>query len=111
MLVTDTGNGARRRHALPNPTWVLDLGWIIASSLVAAVMLRRRHPAGPVIAGTMLVMLLILSATMLAAVPFALAAGLGDDPSRAESRQLVIFTIEFTLLGGIETWLLARAQR
>ena len=94
---------------LPNPTWVLDLGWIIPSAIAAALMLRRRHPAGPVIAGSMLVMLLILSATMLAVVPFSLAAGLGTDP--VVSQQLVIFTILFTVLGSIETWLLTRAQR
>ena len=94
---------------LPNPTWVLDLGWIIPSSLAAAVMLRRRHPGGPVIAGAMLVMLLILSVTMLTVGPFALAAGLGADP--VVTQQLVVFTIVFTVLGGMETWLLARARR
>ena len=94
---------------LPNPTWVLDLGWIIPSAIAAALMLRRRHPAGPVLAGAMLVMLLILSATMLAVVPFALAAGLGSDP--AVSHQLVIFTVLFAVLASIETWLLTRAQR
>ena len=94
---------------LPNPTWVLDLGWIIPTALAAALMLRRRRPAGPVIAGAMLVMLLILSATMLTVVPFALAAGLGTDP--VVSQQLVVFTVLFTLLGGIEIWLLARSRR
>jgi hypothetical protein len=90
---------------LPNPTWVLDLSWIIPSALGTAVMLRRRHPAGPVVAGAMLVMLLILSLTMLAVVPFALGAGLGADP--VVSQQLLIFAILFSLLGGIEAWLLA----
>jgi hypothetical protein len=94
---------------LPNPTWVLDLGWIIPTALAAALMLRRRHPAGPVIAGAMLVMLLILSVTMLAVVPFALAAGLGADP--VVRQQLVVFTVLFTVLGGIEIWLLARSRR
>ncbi len=94
---------------LPNPTWVLDLGWIIPTALAAALMLRRRRPAGPVIAGPMLVMLLVLSVTMLTAVPFALAAGLGADP--VVSQQLVVFTLLFTVLGGIEIWLLTRARR
>ena len=94
---------------LPNPTWVLDLGWIIPTALAAALMLRRRRPAGPVIAGAMLVMLLILSVTMLTVVPFALAAGLGTDP--VVSQQLVVFTVLFTVLGGIEIWLLASARR
>ena len=85
----------------PNPTWVLDPGWLIPSSLAAARMLRRRHPAGPVVAGAMLVMLLILSVAMLAVVPFALAAGLDSDP--VIRRQLVIFTLLFTMLGSIET--------
>jgi hypothetical protein len=94
---------------LPNPTWVLDLGWIIPTALAAAWMLRRRHPAGPVIAGAMLVMLLILSVTMLAVVPFAVAAGLGAD--QVVSQQLVVFTVLFRVLGGIEIWLLAHARR
>jgi hypothetical protein len=94
---------------LPNPTWILDLGWIIPTALAAALMLRRRHPAGPVIAGAMLVMLLVLSVTMLTVVPFALAAGLGADP--VVSQQLAVFTVLFTALGGIEIWLLARTQR
>ena len=94
---------------LPNPTWVLDLGWIIPTALAAAVMLLRRHPAGPVLAGAMLVMLLILSVTMLVVVPFALVAGLGADP--VVSQQLVVFTVLFSVLGGIEIWLLARGRR
>jgi hypothetical protein len=94
---------------LPNPTWVLDLGWIIPTALATALMLRRRHPAGPVIAGAMLVMLLILSVTMLMVVPFALAAGLSADP--VVSQQLAVFTVLFTVLGGLEIWLLARARR
>jgi len=93
---------------LPNPTWVLDLAWIIPSALAAALMLRRRHPAGPVIAGALLVMLLVLSVTMLTVVPFALAASLGADP--VVSQQLVVFAVVFTVLGSIETWLLARAR-
>lgn len=94
---------------LPNPTWVLDLGWIIPSALAAAVMLRRRHPAGPVVAGAMLVMLLILSLTMLMVEPFALAAGLQSDPAMA--KQLVVFSVLFTALGTIEIWLLALGGR
>jgi len=94
---------------LPNPTWVLDLGWIIPWSIAAAALLRRRHPAGPVVAGAMLVMLLILSVAMLSVLPFALAAGLGSD--LAVGPQLVVFGIVFSVLGGIETWLLARARR
>jgi len=94
---------------LPNPTWVLDLGWIIPTALAAALMLRRHHLAGPVVAGAMLVMLSILSVTMLAVVPFALAAGLDTDP--VVRQQLVVFTVLFTVLGGIEIWLLAGARR
>jgi hypothetical protein len=94
---------------LPNPTWVLDLGWIIPSALAAALMLLRRHPAGPVLAGAMLVMLLTLSVTMLAVVPFALTAGLGADP--VVSQQLVLFATVGTVLGGIEGWLFLRTRR
>lgn len=46
---------------------------------------------------------------MLAAVPFALAAGLGTD--HFVRQQLVILTIVFTLFGGNETWSLVRALR
>jgi hypothetical protein len=94
---------------LPNPTWVLDLGWIIPMALVAGVMLRRGHPAGPIVAGALLVMLLVLSVTMLASVPFALAAGLGEDP--VVGQQLVVFTVVFTVLGVVEAWLLLHGRR
>jgi hypothetical protein len=56
----------------------------------------------------MLVMLLILSVTMLAVVPFALGAGLGAD--LVVSQQLVVFTVLFSAFGGIEIWLLAHAR-
>ena len=46
---------------------------------------------------------------MLAVVPFALVAGLDTDP--VVSQQLMVFAILFSLLGGIETWLLARGRR
>ncbi len=72
-------------------------------------MLRRRHPAGPVVAGVLLVMLLTLSVAMLAVTPVAWAAGLGTDPVVA--RQLVIFTVVFGVLGAAEAWLLLRASR
>ena len=62
-----------------------------------------------VIASAMLVRLLILSVTMLAVVPFALAAGLDTDP--LVSQQLMVFAILFSLLGGIEAWLLAGVRR
>lgn len=92
---------------LPNPTWVIDLGWVIPTALAAASMLRRGLPAGPVIAGPILVMLAILSATMLTVVPFALAAGLGSDP--VVKQQLIVFGVLFSVLGGVELWLLVRA--
>jgi hypothetical protein len=89
---------------LPNPTWVLDLAWIIPLSLGAACMTRRRHPSAPLVAGSLLVMLLILSASMLTIAPFALTSGLGGDPDvRA---QLIAFSVVFSLLGGCEAWLL-----
>ena len=66
---------------LPNPTWVIDLAWIVPWGLGSAIMLRRRHPAGPVVAGVLLVMLLTLSMAMLAVTPAAWAAGLGPTPS------------------------------
>ena len=94
---------------LPNPTWVIDLGWVIPAALAAASMLRRGRRAGPVVAGPILVMLAILSVTMLTVVPFALAAGLGSDP--VVKQQLIVFAGLFSVLGGIEFWLLVRSRR
>lgn len=94
---------------LPNPTWVLDLAWIIPWALTAAWMLRRRHPAGPIIAGVMLVMLGILSVAMLTVTPVARLDGLGDNPEIRP--QLIAFTVIFTILGAIEALLLATTQR
>ena len=42
-------------------------------------------------------------------VPVALAAGLGAD--QVVSQQLVVFTVLFSVLGGIESGLLVRARR
>jgi hypothetical protein len=94
---------------LPNPTWVLDLAWIIPMCLAAAALLWRRHPAGPVLAAVMLVALLILSVSMLLLTPFAVAADLHTD---ADIRiQMIVFTIVFTVLGAVEAWLLVRGRR
>lgn len=93
---------------LPNPTWVLDLAWIIPSALAGAWLLRRRHPAGPVVSGVMLVMLLILSVSMLTVTPVALLDGLGGDPEVRP--QLVAFTVIFLVLGAVEALLLATAR-
>jgi len=94
---------------LPNPTWVFDLAWIIPMAVGAAVLLWRRHAAGPVVAGALLVMLLVLSLAMLTIVPFALATGIDSDPD--VGRQLVVFSVVFTLLGAIEAWLLGVGAR
>ena len=106
-----TGGTPANLHlaGLPNPTWVLDLAWIIPWALGAALMLRRGHPAGPLVTGVLLVMLTVLSAAMLATTPFAAAAGLADDP--VVGPQLVAFTVVFTILGAVEVWLLARGRR
>jgi hypothetical protein len=94
---------------LPNPTWVLDLAWLIPMSIGAAVMLWRRHSAGPAVAAVLLVMLLVLSVAMLAVTPFALSAGLADDPSVLS--QLVVFSVLFALLAIAEGWLLLAGSR
>lgn len=94
---------------LPNPTWVLDLAWLIPVSVAAALLLWRRHPAAPLLAGVVLVMLLILSLAMLLTTPFAIAAGLQADPDVRP--QLVVFTVLFFVLGAIEAWLLTVASR
>jgi hypothetical protein len=94
---------------LPSPTWVFDLAWIIPVSIATAVLLRRRHPAAPVIAATLLVALFLLSVGMLAIAPFAIASGLHRDAAIAA--QLVVFSIVFGVLAAIETWLLAVGAR
>lgn len=106
-----TGGTPANLHlaGLPNPTWVLDLAWIIPWAFGAALMLRRGHPAGPLVTGVLLVMLTVLSAAMLATTPFAAAAGLADDP--VVRPQLVAFTVVFAILGAVEGWLLARGRR
>ena len=70
---------------------------IIPLSFAAAWMTRRRHPAGPLVAGSLLVMLVIVSASMLLIAPFAFAAGLGSDP--AVRAQLVAFSVVFSVFG------------
>lgn len=94
---------------LPNPTWVLDLAWIIPMCLAAVVLMRRHHPAGPVLAAVMLLALLILSVSMLLVTPFAVAEGLHTDPEIRT--QIVVFTVVFTALGAVELWLLLRGRR
>lgn len=94
---------------LPNPTWVLDLAWLIPMSIGAAAMLWRRHQAGPAVAAVLLVMLLVLSVSMLAVTPFAVSTGLADDPSVLS--QLVVFSVLFTLLAIVEGGLLLAGRR
>lgn len=94
---------------LPNPTWVLDLAWIIPMCLAAAALVRRHHPAGPVLAAVMLVALLILSVAMLLVTPFAVAAGLHDDSDIRT--QIIVFTFVFGVLAVVQTWLLVRGGR
>jgi len=107
IVVGLTGGTPANLHlaGLPNPTWVLDLAWIIPVVIAAGVLLLRDRAAGSLLAGVMLVMLLVLSVAMLTTIPFALFTGLSDDPAVAP--QLVKFTVVFTLLGTIEAWLLA----
>lgn len=93
---------------LPNPTWVLDLGWLIPWALATAWQLWRQHPAAQPRAVALLVLLAALSLAMLLVEPFGLAAGLGGDPTATS--QLVVFTAVFGVLGAIEGVLLARAM-
>lgn len=94
---------------LPNPTWVLDLGWIIPMAVAAGVLMLRRRDAGLLLGSVTLIAVAVLCAAMLALTPVALVAGLAEDPTVAS--QLIAFTVVFTVLGGIETWLLVRAAR
>ena len=95
--------------ALPNPTWVIDLGWLIPMAVAAGVALLRRRVGGPLLAAVLMVALTALSVAMLALTPVALVAGLGEDPVVAP--QLVVFTVVFVVLGGIEVWLLGAGSR
>lgn len=94
---------------LPNPTWVIDLAWVVPAAFAAGVRLRRGRPSGVVIGGVLLVMLATLSLAMLSVIPFALVAGLGSDPTVAS--QLVAFTGVFAVLGAIEVGLLTVSAR
>lgn len=94
---------------LPNPTWVLDLAWVVPAAFAAGLQLRRGRPSGFVVGGVMLVMLTVLSLAMLSLTPFALAAGLGSDPTVAP--QIVAFTAVFSVLGAVEVGLLTLSAR
>ena len=94
---------------LPNPTWVLDLVWLIPWALATAWQLSSRHPAARLNTVALLVTLVALSASMLAVTPFALSAGLGSDP--VVGPQVVAFTAVFGVLGAIEGVLLWFALR
>lgn len=94
---------------LPNPTWVLDLGWIIPMAVGAGVLTVRGRRAGLVLGSVTVVALAVLCAAMLVLTPVALAAGLGDDPALVP--QLVAFTVVFTVLGAVEAWLLWSSAR
>lgn len=94
---------------LPNPTWVLDLVWLIPWALATAWQLHRRHHAAQLNAVVLLVLLTVLSASMLAVTPFAISAGLGLDPIAGP--QLVAFSVVFGVLGTFEAVLLWLALR
>lgn len=84
-------------HDLPSPTYVLDLAWVIPLFLATARLLRRHHPAAPMLAATGLVWLLILSLAMLAMTPFMLADARPLDP---------VFTTIFSVLAILTTGIL-----
>lgn len=94
---------------LPNPTWVLDLGWVIPMAAAAGIGLIRGRYWAPLLAAPTLVALAVLSVAMLALTPVALAAGLGSDPTVRP--QLVAFSVVFTVLGAAEGWIIARSAR
>jgi hypothetical protein len=94
---------------LPNPTWVLDLVWLIPWALATVWQLSSRHRAAQLNAVALLVLLTVLSTSMLAVTPFALSAGLGPDPIAGP--QLVAFSVVFGVLGTIEAVLLWFALR
>lgn len=94
---------------LPNPTWVLDLAWLIPWALATAWQLVRRHPAAYLNSVVLLVLLCTLSVAMLAVTPFVLAVGLGSDP--VAGPQVVAFSVVFGVLGAIEAVLLRLALR
>lgn len=94
---------------LPSPTYVLDLAWIIPMALAAGALLRRRHPAGPVLAAVTLVMLTVLSAAMLALTVYGTVIGLAAEPRYAGL--FVGFGAVFGVLLIVCVGLLARGAR
>lgn len=94
---------------LPNPTWVLDLGWVVPMAATAGVLLLRARTGGALLGATSVVMLAPLSVAMLAVVPFALTAGLGQDPQVVA--QLTVFGVVFSVLGLVQGVLLVAAAR
>lgn len=94
---------------LPNPTWVLDLAWLIPWALAASRQCWRAQRSAQLISVPLLVLLGMLSASMLTVIPFALSAGLGTDP--VAGPQIVVFSIVFSALGLAEGALLARCLR
>ncbi|WP_098460388.1 hypothetical protein [Propionicimonas paludicola] len=94
---------------LPNPTWVLDLVWLIPWALAAAWQCWRGRSSAQLISVPLLVLLGMLSVAMLAVIPFALHAGLGADP--VAGPQIGAFSIVFSVLGLAEATLIAGCLR
>jgi len=94
---------------LPNPTWVLDLIWLIPWALAAARQCWRCQRSAQLVSVPLLVLLGMLSVAMLAVIPFALNAGLGTDP--VAGPQIVAFSVVFSVLGLAEAALIAGCLR
>ena len=94
---------------LPNPTWVLDLVWLIPWALAAARKCWRSQPSAQLVSVPLLVLLGMLSVSMLAVIPFGLNAGLGTDP--VAGPQIVVFSVVFSVLGLAEAALIAGCLR
>ena len=96
-------------YDMPSPTYVLDLAFVIPLALAGAWLLRREHPAGPIVTALTLVMLLVLSLAMLTLTPFAVAAKLHLDPEYV--RAFIAFGSIFTLLTIVVAGLLVTGAR
>lgn len=96
-------------YDMPSPTYVLDLAWLIPVSLAAAWLLRRGHPAGPLLAAVTLVVLLVLSLAMLAVTLLGVATGLATDPRYVQL--FIVFGSVFGLLLVVGATLLVSGAR
>lgn len=96
-------------YDMPSPTYALDFALLIPWALAAAWLLRRGHPAAPVMAAAILVLLFVLSLAMLTVTVLGAATGLAGDPRYAQL--FIVFGTVFGVLAVVGGALLATGAR